>query len=262
MTQFSEQRRRTFENTAEQYERYRPTYPDELIDAMRKYADLAPDDRILEIGCATGQATKKVARWGNAILAIEPSEQMVVRARRNLPENVEIVNARFEDWVLEPNAFGLVYSAQAFHWLDERTRHRRCAETLYAHGTLALIWNTQINPPHNLPFFVRVQDVYFEHVPEVAHKGEFRTVADDDTELREMEKSGYFTDVEVQRFDWHWTLGRDHYIGLMSSHSPHAALPAEQREALLEDIGELIDAEFGGEVTEYYSAELFLGRKR
>lgn len=262
MSELWERRRRTFESTAEQYDRYRPSYPDDLFAAMRKYADLAPDDRILEIGCATGQATQKVAAWGNALLALEPSPGMVEIAGAKLPNNVEIVNTTFEDWDLEPNAFGLVYAAQAFHWLDKETRYRRCAETLYAHGSLALIWNTQVTPPHNRPFYVRVLDVYLEHAPELAHEGEFRTEADDDNELHEMERSGYFTDTQVQRFDWNWTLDRDHYLGLMSSHSPHAALAPERRGALLEGIGAVIDAEFGGGVTEYYTAELFLGRKR
>ena len=44
-----ERQRRSFEHTADAYDRYRPTYPKELFEDVRAYANLEPDDRILEI---------------------------------------------------------------------------------------------------------------------------------------------------------------------------------------------------------------------
>jgi SAM-dependent methyltransferase len=259
-----ERQRRTFENTAEAYDRFRPKYPERLLEDLRAYAQLRPDDRILEIGCATGQATRPIAAWGNPVLALEPAPGMVEFAERTLATfaNVEIRTTTFEDWPVEPEAFGLIFTAQAFHWLDPDSKYRRCADALRTGGTLALIWNTQVTPPEDLPFFETVQEVYLRHAPEIAHKGEFRTKVDDDRELREMERSGLFTDTEVRRYPWAWTLDRESYVGLMSSHSPHAALDADARERLLAGIGELIDASFGGHVTETYVAELFVGRKK
>ena len=258
-----ERRRTSFERTAVAYDRYRPRYPDELFATLRQYADLAPeDDRILEIGCGPGIATVELARWPNRVLALEPAPLMADVARSNLTDspNAEVLTTSFEDWDLEPNAFGLIVCAQSFHWLEYTTRYARIAEALYAHGTIGLISNTQV-VPNGYDFWHRVQDVYLEHTPEIAHKGEFRSDVDDEW-LDEMRETGLFEDVEARRFPWEWTLDRDEYMGKLGTHSNHAALPEEQREPLYEGIAELIDTSFGGAVTEHYVAELNLGRKR
>lgn len=258
-----ERRRTSFERTAEAYDRYRPRYPHALFSALREYADLAPeDDRILEIGCGPGIATAELAQWPNRVLVLEPAATMADVARSNLANfpNVDVLTTTFEDWALESNAFGLVVCAQSFHWLDHGTRYARIAEALYAHGTIGLISNTQV-VPSGYDFWHRVQDVYLEHAPEIAHKGHFRSDVDDEW-LDEMRNTGLFEDVEARRFPWEWTLARDEYIGKLGTHSNHAALPEEQREPLYEGIAALIDASYGGAVTEHYVAELNLGRKR
>ena len=258
-----ERRRTSFERTAEAYDRYRPRYPDALFAALREYADLAPeDDRILEIGCGPGIATTELARWPNRVLALEPAAAMADVARSNLADfpNVVVLTTSFEDSALEPNTFGLIVCAQSFHWLDHGTRYARIADALYAHGTIGLISNTQV-VPSDYDFWHRVQEVYLERAPTIAHKGDFRSDVDDEW-LEEIRSTGLFEDVEAQRFPWEWTLGRDDYMGKLGTHSNHAALPAEERASLYEGIATLIDAEYAGEVTEHYVAELNLGRKR
>lgn len=258
-----ERRRTSFERTAEAYDRYRPRYPAELFAALREYADLAPeDDRILEIGCGPGIATVELAQWPNRVLALEPAAPMADVARANVAEfpNVEVLTTTFEDWDLEPNAFGLIVCAQSFHWLDHDTRYARVAEALYAHGTIGLISNTQVTPP-GYDFWHRVQEVYLEFAPEIAHKGDFRLDVDDEW-LDEIRSTGLYEDVEARRFAWQWTLSSDDYIGKLGTHSNHAALDEDQRIPLYEGIATLIDVEYSGEVTEHYVAEVNLGRKR
>ena len=53
-----------FDEIANLYEAARPGYPDALIEDVVSYADLKLNDRILEVGCGTGQATKSFARQG------------------------------------------------------------------------------------------------------------------------------------------------------------------------------------------------------
>lgn len=258
-----ERRRTSFERTAPAYDRFRPRYPDELFAALRDYADLAPeDDRILEIGCGPGIATVELARWPNRVLALEPAAAMAEVARAKVAEfpNVEILTTSFEDWELEPNAFGLAVCAQSFHWLDHETRYARIAEALYAHGTIGLISNRQITT-RDYDFWHRVQEVYLEFAPEIAHKGEFRFDVDDRW-VDEIRDTGLYEDVEARRFPWQWTLRRDDYLGKLGTHSNHAALPEERREPLYDGIARLIEADYGGEVTEHYVAEVNLGRKR
>ena len=257
-----ERQRRSFEATAEDYDRYRPTYPDALFNDVRTYADLAPDDRVLEVGAGTGRATVRFAEWGNPLVAIEPAPQMAEIARRNVApfENVEVLTSRFEDADIELESFGLVTCAQAWHWLDEDTRIPRFADVLYAHGTAAVIANIQVTPEDNLPFWERVQDVYRKHTPGMEHQGPFRTP--DDLPEHPLLGSDLFYDLKQIGHAWHWTLGTQDYLGLCATHSNKAALDADTRASLLTGIGELIDAEFDGHVTEHYVALAGLARKR
>jgi SAM-dependent methyltransferase len=257
-----ERQRRSFESVAEAYDRYRPTYPDELIADVRSYADLAPDDAILEVGCGTGRGTIRFAEWGNPIVAIESAPAMADIARRNLAsfDHVDVRTARFEDADIDSGAFGMVSCFQAWHWLDEATRIERFADALYAHGTAAIIGNVQVTPEHNLPFWERVQHVYRTHTPGMEHQGDFRKP--DDLPPHPLEGSELFVDLELATRPWHWTLNTADYLGLCATHSNKAALDSDTRERLLAGIGELIDAEFDGHVTEYYVAVAGLARKR
>ncbi|MEX2394423.1 MAG: class I SAM-dependent methyltransferase [Actinomycetota bacterium] len=256
-----ERRRRTFEQTAEAYDRFRPTYPDEVFADIKKYADLAPDDRILEIGAGTGRATAKFAPWGNPLLAIEPASAMAEIARSNVArfDNVEVRTTTFEDAGLPPNSFGLVTCAQVFHWLDEATRLDRIAASLYAHGSVAIIDNVIVTPAADREFHVRVQEVYREFAAELAHRGDFRKPHE--VPEHPLVSSPLFYDLEVREHPWSWTLPTDRYIGLLHTHSPHAALEPDARERLTDGIARLIDAEFGGHVTESYVAMVSLARR-
>jgi hypothetical protein len=193
-------------------------------------------------------------------------------ARVNLAghANVEVVETTFENAHVDPHSFGLVTCAQTYHWLDEATRVDRIADALYAYGTAAIIANVQVTPDDNRAFFVRVQDVYREHAPLTLtqnlggypadeHQGDFRKPGD--VPPHRFERSSLFTDLEQRMHEWHWTLPTAAYIGLMSTHSNHAALDSEVRDRLHAGIAELIDSEFAGSVTEHYVAVVDLARR-
>lgn len=255
-----ERQRRSFEHTAEAYDRYRPGYPEALFEDIRSYAALPPGDRILELGSGPGTATAPMAAWGNPILCLEPAEAMVDLARRKLASfpNVDFRACTFEEWDSESGAFGLVAVAQAFHWLDPQTRTERIAAALRTRGTAAVFGNAQVTPPEHLGFFVKVQDVYREHAPELMHHGDFRTEPCQGHALRD---ESAFVDLERRQYPWEWTLSTDQYVSLMATHSPHAALPDDVRARLLTGIAHLIETEFSGSVTENYFAVLHLARR-
>src|SRR5216684_9221402 len=70
-------RAESFGSTAQQYDRYRPTYPDALFDDL---AALEPM-QVLDIGCGTGKAAVALARRGLSVLGVEPDERMANVAR-------------------------------------------------------------------------------------------------------------------------------------------------------------------------------------
>src|SRR6266851_9377156 len=90
-----ERLRHTFNRAAEIYDRVRPDYPEALFDELVALAGLAPGDHLVEVGCATGKATRPLARRGFRITCVE----LGAAARRNLAGfQVEVVEGRFEEW--------------------------------------------------------------------------------------------------------------------------------------------------------------------
>jgi trans-aconitate methyltransferase len=132
---------KVFDAVAADYDRNRPAYPDELVDQACRVAGIADGDRVLEIGCGTGQLTRSLIARGLHVTAVERGKQLISLAEQKLegaPE-LEFVNARFEDAELRGRQFRAVFSAAAFQWLDPEISWQRVARLLAPGGTLALI---------------------------------------------------------------------------------------------------------------------------
>ncbi len=129
-----------FNSVAAEYDRLRPTYPDELVDWACRAGNLMAGDRVLEIGCGTGQLTRALLARGLQVTAVEPGANLVRRAADHVdgPGGVQFVNRRFEDARLS-GRFSAVFSASAFHWLDPDVSWRKAARSLAPGGLLALI---------------------------------------------------------------------------------------------------------------------------
>ena len=60
-----------FDKVADEYDRHRPAYPDELVDQACAIAGTASGDRALEVGCGTGQLTRSLIARGLHVTAVE-----------------------------------------------------------------------------------------------------------------------------------------------------------------------------------------------
>jgi hypothetical protein len=119
--------RMTFDSAADLYQQARPEYPEQLYEAMIAAAGLGADDRLLEIGYASGKATLPLARGGLRITCVEPGPALAAVGRRNLasfPE-VEIVQSTFED--IEPSSrrLAVTLAPQGRHGLKTSWTCRR-----------------------------------------------------------------------------------------------------------------------------------------
>jgi ubiquinone/menaquinone biosynthesis C-methylase UbiE len=132
---------RVFDEVAAEYDRSRPTYPDELVAHACQIGQIGSGDRVLEVGCGSGQLTRGLVARGLHIAAVEPGEHLISLAEQNLggPGEVEFVNVRFEDAQLPHERFRAVFSASAFHWIDPEVSWKKAASALVPGGTLGLI---------------------------------------------------------------------------------------------------------------------------
>src|SRR5215472_4594175 len=89
-----------FDLAAADYQRTRPVCPPQLFDDLIDRAGLEAGDRVIEIGCGTGQATVPLARRGLAVTTIELGAELAAVARQRLGAfpAAEVVTCSFEDW--------------------------------------------------------------------------------------------------------------------------------------------------------------------
>lgn len=127
-------RSRSFGSVAERYERYRPGYPHEVVDAVLSYAG-RPLRTAVEVGAGTGKATRVFASRGIAVSALEPDADMA-RVLTGTTGAVPVLST-FEAYTAHAPV-DLVYAAAAWHWTDPATRWTRAARLLVPGGVLAL----------------------------------------------------------------------------------------------------------------------------
>ncbi len=140
---------RVFDEVAEEYDRHRPTYPDVLVD--RACEGIGPGAAVLEIGCGTGQLTRSLLARGLRVTAVEPGQQLIVRAREQLSGvgDVQFVDARLEDASLPRARYSAVFSASAIHWIDPDVSWRKAADALVDGGRLALLSYFGLDDPRS-----------------------------------------------------------------------------------------------------------------
>jgi SAM-dependent methyltransferase len=131
MTEEQEPWASSFDQVADDYARERPTYPDALVDAA-----CAGAQRVLEVGCGTGQLTTALVQRGLAVHAVDPAPNMLRLAQRITGATFE--QTRFEDFE-PPTAYDAVLSASAFHWVDPTRGWDNAAKALKPGGRLALM---------------------------------------------------------------------------------------------------------------------------
>ncbi len=227
----------TFDQAADAYERARPAYPEELFDDLIELSKLEPTSRLLEIGCATGKATRPLLERGFSVVCVEAGRNLAQRAREKLASFAfEVETAPFEEWEGPAHAFDLVFAATTWHWLDPAIRYRKVHKLLRPEGHLAFWSAFHAFPADFDPFFTEIQNVY-EAIGET-FGGQWPPPPPEQItdERDEIETSGLFDDVQVRRYVWEATYSADEYIALLDTFSGHIAMDPEKRNTLYREI--------------------------
>jgi SAM-dependent methyltransferase len=242
-----------FGEIAEEYERTRPSYPDELFDIVIEFGDLVGGDRALEVGAGTGKATRGFAARGLDVTALEPSTGMADLLRtRHEP----VLTTTFEDWRVEAKAFRLLFAAQSWHWVGQSDRYARAADALQFSGTIALFWNLQ--QPFAPGLRTEIDAAYAAHAPELARLTEQWPL---DATLDELNSAAAFEDATKRLVPWTRHYTADEYAELMGTHSHHRMLDDTTRSRLQDEVRAVLTVHGGGVDVEYHTA-VYLARRR
>jgi ubiquinone/menaquinone biosynthesis C-methylase UbiE len=161
---------RVFDEVAAEYDRRRPAYPDKLIAQACEFAGIGTGDRVLEVGCGTGQLTRSLVARGINVVAVEPGKHLISLAEEKLggPRRVEFVNERFEDAAIPHRPFRAAFSASAFHWIDPDVSWEKVARALVPGGTLALIQYFGLEEPRSIRDHHELLSALTRIAPEIA----------------------------------------------------------------------------------------------
>jgi SAM-dependent methyltransferase len=241
------ERRLVFGEVADLYDRYRPAYPDPLIDDLVALARLDGSQPVLEVGAGTGKATVMFAARGIPVVAVEPSPAMAAVARRNCRgyPDVEIEQADFEHWDRGGRQFPLVFSAQAWHWVRPAAGYVAAGEALLGAGILAAFWNRVAWETADLRGALLA--AYRQAAPELApdghmlHPGNLRPGGNADWEGDIAAVEG-LADAEIRYYEWELNHSASGYVGLLATLSEVRLMEEARRTALLAAVAAAIDA--------------------
>lgn len=132
-----------FNNRVENYVRYRPDYPKEVIECLQDEIGLSSSSTIADVGSGTGISSKLFLDEGCFVFGVEPNKIMRDAADEFLSayKSFKSIDGTAEDINLENESVGFVVAGQAFHWFDAEKAKEEFKRVLKPNGYVVLIWN-------------------------------------------------------------------------------------------------------------------------
>lgn len=135
-----------FSDRVDDYVRYRPSYPAEVIAFLRAQGGLGPACVVADIGAGTGIFTGLLLDTGARVIGVEPNDAMRAAAEGEFRGRPNFTSAKgsAEATGLADQSVSLVTCAQAFHWFEPTATRREFRRILRPNGHCAVLWNTAV----------------------------------------------------------------------------------------------------------------------
>lgn len=244
-----------FSDRVENYIKYRPGYPPEVIGCLRKSCGLTEESVVADVGSGTGILTKLLLENGNRVFAIEPNREMREAAEKLLGEdgNFTSVAGTAEDTGLPTGSVDFIVAGQAFHWFDRAKSKVEFLRILRPGGWVVLIWNERETEAS--PFLMEYEGLLQRQSTDYQRVNHMNISADI---LREFYAPGTFqcsTFPNSQQFDFEGLMGRC----LSSSYVPNVGQAGHGE--LMSELKQLFDShQSDGIVSIGYQTRVYHGK--
>ena len=169
--------KKRFSDRVQEYIKYRPSYPKEIIPFLEKTINLTKESIIADIGSGTGILTKLFLDHGNKVFGIEPNVDMRLAGENYLKnyQNFTSTDGSSEQTTLPNASVDFITAGQAYHWFDKdlaKTEFRRILKESRTEN-IVLIWNTRDNTTDinkELEEFIRKFSIDYKKVSQTEDK--------------------------------------------------------------------------------------------
>jgi SAM-dependent methyltransferase len=233
-------RAESFGAVAANYDRYRPGYPEALIDDL---VALRPAD-VLDVGCGTGKAARQLVARGLSVVGVEIDAEMAAVARSH---GLDVEVGGFEQWDAAGRTFDLITCAQAWHWIDPAVGPAKAARLLRPGGVVALFWNHEELDPATRAV---LDAAYRAHAPELLEmSAQDHARREAKPYFADVRASGAFRSVETKDYPFDRSYSAAEWVGTVGTHSDHLQLDPARRAVLAAALRDVIGEQLGGRVT-------------
>jgi len=240
-----------FSDRVENYVKYRPGYPPEMLEFFSSTLGLTGDSIVADIGSGTGLSSKPFLDSGSVVYGVEPNALMRNAAESYLQghDRFRSISGTSDNTNLPEGSVDFVIAAQAFHWFEPEATRNEFKRILKPGGYVCLIWNErQVDTNRFLREYEQLLLKYANDYASVRHENITGAVL----ESVFQQKFERETFANQQRLDLDGLKGRM----LSSSYMPNEGEP--KFGPLIEDLSALFakHAE-GGKITILYDTNVF-----
>jgi ubiquinone/menaquinone biosynthesis C-methylase UbiE len=132
-----------FSDRVDDYVKFRPTYPAEVLQLFKSKFGLKPSDIVVDVGSGTGISAELFLKNGNEVYAVEPNAAMRTAAEKTLSTYPKLhsLNGNSEATTLPAKIADFVIAAQAFHWFSPEPTKKEFQRILKNDGYAVIIFN-------------------------------------------------------------------------------------------------------------------------
>ncbi len=242
-----------FSDRVENYIRYRPGYPPEVVETLKSECGLLSTHVIADIASGTGIWTRMLLENGNPVYGIEPNADMRRAGERLLASfrAFTSIDGSAEATTLSDQSVDFVTAAQAAHWFHRERARREFCRILQPDGWLVLLWNER--ETDTTPFLRAYEQLlltYGTDYEDVRHERTTESV----NEFFDPAPYGERTFPMKQEFDYAGLEGRL----LSSSYAPAAGHP--KHEPMLRELQRVFEKHAqNGRVAVHYKTRVYFG---
>jgi len=248
-----------FDLNYKKYEEVRPKYPPQLFEDIFSYKEITPASRVFEIGIGTGKATLPFLETQCQVASVEPGKKMAkfVREKYKDYDYFSCYEMPFEKYMGFNNTFDLIYSATAFHWLEEESAYKKVFSLLKSGGALARFAYHAGEDISRPELAEEIRQLYNEYMGNTDYK-EF--TASDAEAINAIAASYGFTDNRMNLYKFKKDFTDKEYIKLLETYPDHYKIEDEKRKKFFKKIQNAIK-KHGGTITVHYTVDLHLHKK-